>query len=785
MNATKLSISLEGFLRELGLAWQRLSLYQEGHPARHEVVLRVHTILSALTAARGGLAVGVAQDGFIGKDQKVGGGPTLRLAESLYRRRVAVLRFAEETSVDDLKAFLQAVPRGRPSDDEPALWELLADRGVSNVRLEPLDLKYVEAGADESSGAGGGSEPLWDGLLRAVLDELDPGEAAGAPEDGSEPPGGGRSLHGVTDLIERLLARRGLSLARLGGRPAAGAPPGPASVAGSESSAAQGAVLGPGSEPGSELGSGPASGAGTGSGGSGGTAPAALTARLGTSLGIAVASNLGTGGRRTGHDVAELLKALPDALSEVVLDRALTELVGSSEGAGALAAPERTAGFAALTEGLPSVQAIAALRRIRSAGISFSPAVVALVDGLIAHAGRAAPTPMSPAELAGELAALFRDDDPDRLLPTDQELDRLALDMARLPPATPPDPGAVALRVATLTEHRQLAQLSLTLLDLLALPFLKRPAQEAVVRRLGEVFRSLLAEGALALAMRIPERLQELGGTETGAAAAQIGFAELRRPESAAAFLERPDELPTSAAATALRLAELLGDQVLDDLLEAMCEEEDLSRRRQIFDLMVSLGPPVVLRARALLEDERWYVQRNMISLLRRVEGGLSAETVGRGLGHDDPRVRLETLRGFGQGRVTAGMIEQAVSDPDSKVALAAVGAIGTYGLDEGVGPLVALLRRRDPFGRNRELRLLALETLGKLGNPEALDGIAHFLRPWFSPIGAEERSAAYASLAGYPPESRRPWLEKGRWSSDPAVRRICREMLGAKGGGA
>ena len=771
MDPTKLSISLEGLLRELGLAWQRLSLYQEGHPARHEVVLRVHTVLSALTAARGGLAVGVAQDGFVGKDRKVDGGPALRLAESLYRRHVAVVRFAEETTVEDLKTLLQVVPRGRPMDDEPPLWDLLAERGVTAVRLEPLDLEYVEAGAeDEEVGGGGGSGSLWDGLLRAVLDELEPGDAAGATEAEAEVPGGGRSLHGLLAQIERSLARRGISLSRLGERPVAGSSAGSAAPAAPGSGPGAAGQTGTGSRSGS--GSGSASGVGAGSG------AAALTTRLGTTLGIAVASRLGAGGRRTGHDVAELLKALPDALSEVVLDRALSELVGPSGGAGSLGAPERAAGFSALVEGLPSVQVIAALRRIRSAGIPFSASVVALVDSLIAHAGRAAPTEMSPAELAGELAALFRADDPDRRLPMEEELDRLALDLARLPPDTPPDPGAVALRVATLTEHRQRAQLSLTLLDLLERPFLKRPAQEAVARRLGEVFRSLLAEGALALAMRIPERLQELRAAEAGTAAAEIGFAELRRPESAAAFLERPDELPASAAATALRLAELLGDGVLDDLLEAMCEEDDLSRRRHIFDLMVSLGRPIVPRAQALLEDERWYVQRNMISLLRRVGGGLSIDTLGRGLGHDDPRVRLEALRGLGQGKVSPELIEQAVSDPDPKVAQAAVTAVGTYGLTAGIGPLLVLLERRGPFGRNRELRLLALETLGKLGDPAALEGIAHFLRPWFSSIGAEERRAAYASLAGYPPESRRPWLEKGRWSSDPTVRRICREML-------
>ncbi len=755
MDPTSLSLSLEGFLKELGLGWQRLSLYPEGHPARHEVVLRAHTVLAALTAARGGLAVGVARDGFVAQDRKVDGGPASRLAESLYRRHVAVVRFAEETTVEDLQELLQAVPKGRVPGDEAPLWEVLGARGVSRVRLEPVDLSYVAADG-EAGGAGAGSEPLWDRLLRSVLGQLerDGGTGGGGPAGPSGPSGrasGSRSLGGVLEAVERVLGRHGISLEELRGKPA--------------SKPASGSPAG--------LAWAPAAGGS-------GAAPGDVVTALGAALGDAVASRLATAGGSSGHDVAELLAALPDALSELVLDRAVAELVTSSaasEGAGAGPDPGRAAGFETFSDCLPAIQVIAALRRVRAAGVTFSPAVVALIDGLLARAGRSAPARMSADELAGELAALFGDDDPDRTLPGDRDLDRLALDLAHLPPPVEPDPGAVALRVESLAEQRQLTQLSLTLLDLLARPFLKRSAQESLVRRLGEVFRSLLADGALGQALRIPERLQVMRAAKATAGAAELALAELGKPASAAAFLERSADLPGTAASAALRLAELLGEQVLDDFLEAMCEEEDLSRRRQVFDLMVSLGPPVVPRAQARLEDERWYVQRNMISLLRRIGGGLSAEALGRGLDQDDPRVRLEALKGLGQGRPSAELIERAVNDPDPKVAQAAVAAIGSHRLEAGVAPLVALLRPRDPFGRNRALRLLALETLGQLGDPSALDGIAHFLRPWFSPVGAEERRAAYASLAGYPPASRLPWLEKGRWSPDPVVRRICREM--------
>ena len=45
--------SLDAFVAELVLAWQRIALYQPGHPSRSEAIAKPHRLLTTLLAPTG------------------------------------------------------------------------------------------------------------------------------------------------------------------------------------------------------------------------------------------------------------------------------------------------------------------------------------------------------------------------------------------------------------------------------------------------------------------------------------------------------------------------------------------------------------------------------------------------------------------------------------------------------------------------------------------------------------------------------------------------------------
>ena len=80
---------------ELALAWQKLAIYQQGHPERAQAVGRAHAVLVGLIAPTGTLALGVSSNALIGPEEKLTSPPAARLAASLYLLEGAGVRFDE------------------------------------------------------------------------------------------------------------------------------------------------------------------------------------------------------------------------------------------------------------------------------------------------------------------------------------------------------------------------------------------------------------------------------------------------------------------------------------------------------------------------------------------------------------------------------------------------------------------------------------------------------------------------------------------------------------------
>ena len=728
------SFTLAAFVRELARAWQRLSMYQEGHPARHEVAVRMHAILVGLVAPTGAVALGVTKDSIIGAGERVSSTSATRLAEALYTRHVAVVRFEEGIGPDQLETFLGLLPRARASESETPLWEVLEASGVTHVKLEPIDFSALVGTDDlddpvDEEEERGPAGSLWESILQRLLsDEQFGGFGRGVAgqSDGS--------LAEILSLVERVMERHGAEAER--------------------------AISGGGEEQ-------------TG-------AVEALSALSGL-LGEASGSGLREASDRTARKaaarhVAELLGAIPEVLRESVLDSALAVLVGVAGAAD---------GFEDLAGTLSAAQVVASLRRLRGERVAFSPRVLGLLDDLVI---RAAPVLSGdeglgdPEELAKGLRQVFGADDIDRVLPTQEGMDRLAMELRR-PTLHRGSPEELDARLEGFTAHRQLIDLAQVLLDLLSRPIFSEEQVGWIADRVEQVVQALLASGRLTSSVRLVQSLEALvddpaRGQGVRKAAVRC-LDRLERPETVAALIESLGELPTTAIPVVHQLIELTGGRMIHELLVALSEEKDLARRRHTFNLLASLGPTVAPHAVGLLDDERWYVKRNILSLLRQIGEGLDVAALRPSLEHHDNRVRLEAVKCLGAvtGEIPTTVLQKIIVDEDQKVAETAATMVGAFRLPNGYEPLIGLLRPADPLGRRTQVRVKALHALGKLGRVEALDDLSHFFRSWFAVVNPEERRAAFESLAGYPTEARRALIKKGLRSPDGVIRTVCRTL--------
>ena len=390
--------------------------------------------------------------------------------------------------------------------------------------------------------------------------------------------------------------------------------------------------------------------------------------------------------------------------------------------------------------------------------------------------------PMIHARQIAILRRAFASDDVDSLRESETSTEELAA-LLELPEAR----WGLVLSPAAAEIGRELGDSSLeragtaTLLELAERPEVPPEALPQILKRIETGYLRLLSGGRVRLALILVERVQRSAVGEGPAAVALRGSAEwMSGSEPIEVLAASLPELPEEAFGLAPRLIERLGLTAVRHLLEVLARTENRRMRFRLLDLLAKLGPVVARDAASLLSDSRWYVVRNMLLLLRRVGDSRSVPAVRRCAEHPDLRVRLEAIHNlFAFDRANSReLLRRALHDPDLRQAEAAMELAGKYGIAEAVEPIVAYLCAWDPFGKRRAVRLKAIHALAAIGDPRALAGLGRFRARYpLRPPAPEERRELYRTLPAYPEESYQAWIESGRRSRDPEIRRLCAAM--------
>lgn len=167
-------------------------------------------------------------------------------------------------------------------------------------------------------------------------------------------------------------------------------------------------------------------------------------------------------------------------------------------------------------------------------------------------------------------------------------------------------------------------------------------------------------------------------------------------------------------------LVDALGMATADALLDTLTEAESRATRRGMLSRLVRLGTSVADLAAERLTDPRWFVQRNILAILRELEVWPEGTAVEPFLEHHDPRVRREAVQALAIiPELRDRAIIAALRDSDWKVVRFGIYAAGKD-FREGWVPLLARRMAQPDFPA--ELCLPAIGVLARSGRPEALE---------------------------------------------------------------
>jgi hypothetical protein len=217
-------------------------------------------------------------------------------------------------------------------------------------------------------------------------------------------------------------------------------------------------------------------------------------------------------------------------------------------------------------------------------------------------------------------------------------------------------------------------------------------------------------------ASRIPEAVGVLHQAPSASAATANA---LWRHVATPARLRLELSGPSLDFSTIESLVSRLGALAVDPLLDVLEQANDRSVRARTLQLLVAIGPPVAPVAAARLKNAPWFVQRNLLALLRTLRiwpAGFSAVAYAR---HPDIRLRREAyklLLEFPEHRASAIMHGLGDENPEI-VTLVLRAAV------DGCPPdaLRAVERLTGDRRRPAELRAIAVRALGRANGPHAL----------------------------------------------------------------
>ena len=215
------------------------------------------------------------------------------------------------------------------------------------------------------------------------------------------------------------------------------------------------------------------------------------------------------------------------------------------------------------------------------------------------------------------------------------------------------------------------------------------------------------------------------------------------------------------------RLVARVGFPAAGALLDALELEEDRTARWRLFEMLAQLGPEVGNAVVARLPGSPWYVQRNLLLLMARLETWPKDFTAHPYAKHPDPRVRREAYALLLRDPATrAESIALAVSDSDERIVRAALNAALEGGCPrEAIGVLTERLGDRSLDGM---MAVLAIRVLAPVRLPIVLDVLIKCVlskkRRWFFGRRLAPRSqpmlAALSALA---------WT----WSKEPQAMKV------------
>ncbi len=165
-----------------------------------------------------------------------------------------------------------------------------------------------------------------------------------------------------------------------------------------------------------------------------------------------------------------------------------------------------------------------------------------------------------------------------------------------------------------------------------------------------------------------------------------------------------------------------LGDRGIDTMVETLGVEEDMYVRKCIVDTLAELCRERIPMLGSYMDDPRWYLVRNIVSIMARFHSPEIIPYLRRAFDHPNPKVRAEAIRALGMigGHAACALLQQGLRDEDETTRILCIRWLGRLEDASAATRLIRMLEDKEPGGDSLAVKKEIISSLGQIKAPES-----------------------------------------------------------------
>jgi hypothetical protein len=198
---------------------------------------------------------------------------------------------------------------------------------------------------------------------------------------------------------------------------------------------------------------------------------------------------------------------------------------------------------------------------------------------------------------------------------------------------------------------------------------------------------------------------------------------------------------------------EFLDKNAIEPMVKYLGELKTIRARKVIIDALIVVGRKDIQKLSKGLEDQRWYVVRNIIYILRKIGDKRAIEYLLRTVRHGDIRVRKEVIKTLGElgGKEVIQALRECLDDPDMQVRIAAAKAFSSLSSEVAKRILLDKISDKTFKEKNFDEKKEFFEALSRWKDTDVFDFLIKMLKTtsFFSRAKVFENRAGAAFCLG------------------------------------